>query len=125
MLQRPPTPYNALDTLYAEHCRKESDWMTEEEKLEFARSRARFRMQTPSLLGRIVAIILGAAFLILAFMFSLVVLVVAVTGGLLAWAYLWWKSRKLRQQIREQSPGMRIIEGEVIRESEQDDRLLR
>jgi Flp pilus assembly protein TadB len=110
---------------FAEHCSKESDRMTEEEKPEFARSHARFGAQTPSLLGRIVAVILGAAFLILAFMFSLVVLVVAVTGGLLAWAYLWWKSRKLRQQIREQPSGMRIIEGEVIRESEQGDRLLR
>ena len=99
--------------------------MTEEEKLEFARNHARFGVQTPSLLGRIVAVTLGAVFLILAFMFSLVVLVVAVTGGLLAWAYLWWKSRKLRQQIREQPAGMRIIEGEVIRESAQGDRLLR
>jgi Flp pilus assembly protein TadB len=99
--------------------------MTEEEKLEFARSHARFGVQAPSLLGRIVAVTLGAAFLILAFMFSLVVLIVAVTGGLLAWAYLWWKSRKLRQQIREQPAGMRIIEGEVIRESAQGDRLLR
>ena len=99
--------------------------MTVEEKLEFARNQARFGVRTPSLLGRIVAVTLGAAFLILAFMFSLVVLVVAVTGGLLAWAYLWWKSRKLRQQIREQPAGMRIIEGEVIRESAQGDRLLR
>lgn len=99
--------------------------MTEEEKPGFARNHARFGTQTPSLLGRIVAVILGTAFLILAFMFSLVVLAVAVTGGLLAWAYLWWKSRKLRQRIREQPPGMRIIEGEAIREAGHDDRLLR
>lgn len=82
-------------------------------------------MQAPGLLGRIVAVILGAGFLILAFMFSLVVLAVGVTGGVLAWGYLRWKSRKLRQKIHEQPSGMRIIEGEVIRESAQDDKLLR
>jgi Flp pilus assembly protein TadB len=99
--------------------------MTEEKKIEFARSHARFGAQLPNLLGRVTAVILGIALLILAFMFSLVVLVVAVTGGLLAWAYLWWKSRKLRQQIHKQPGNVRIIEGEVIRGAEQGDRLLR
>ncbi len=82
----------------------------------------------PSLLGRILAFIVGAGVLVLAFMFSLVALAVIAVGGLLLWAWLWWKTRAIRQQMREQSPlnadfnrnnssNGQIIEGEVIRDS--------
>jgi len=98
--------------------------MSEQNKPEFARAGVRFGAQAPGLLGRMLAVILGAAFLILAFMFSLVVLAVGVTAGLLVWTYIWWKTRKLRQQIREQPAGVRIIEGEVIRDSENDGKRL-
>ena len=58
-----------------------------------------------------------------------------VTVGAVAWGYLWWKTRALRKQMREQASmgqGQRqgegrsgqglIIEGEVIREVDIDDR---
>lgn len=90
--------------------------MSEQNKPEFTRAGLRFGTPAPGLLGKVLTVILGAAFLILAFIFSLVVLAVGVTAGLLAWAYIWWKTRKLRQQIREQPAGVRIIEGEVIRD---------
>ena len=93
----------------------------------------------PSLLGKILAFIVGTGVLVLAFMFSLVALAVIAVGGLLLWAWLWWKTRAIRQQIREQGPlnadpvrhnggGGQIIEGEVIRDSAtptRTDRLLR
>ena len=92
--------------------------MSDQNKPEFTRAHVRFGTQAPGLLGRVLTVILGAAFLVLAFMFSLVVLAVGVTAGLLAWAYLWWKTRKLRQQLRAQPARMRIIEGEVIRDTD-------
>lgn len=88
--------------------------------------------QPPSLLGKILAFIIGTGVLALAFMFSLVALAVVAVGGLMLWAWLWWKTRAIRQQIREQGPlnadlkrdsgGGHIIEGEVIRESESTNR---
>jgi hypothetical protein len=35
-------------------------------------------------------------------MFSLVALAVVAVGGLMLWGWLWWKTRAIRQQIREQ-----------------------
>lgn len=66
-----------------------------------------------------------AVLLFFAFTFSLVLFVVLVAGGLLVWAYLWWKTRELRRQMRQrqetngmrdQPAGGRVIEGEVIRD---------
>ena len=94
--------------------------------------------QPPSLLGKILAFVVGTGVLVLAFMFSLVALAVVAVGGLMVWGWLWWKTRAIRQQIREQSAAQgpmttdfndgQIIEGEVIRESEttsRPERLLR
>jgi hypothetical protein len=67
--------------------------------------------------------VLGAAFLVLAFMFSLVALTVAAVGGLMLWGWIWWKTRAVRQQLRDQAVNYQtqnvtegeIIEGEAIR----------
>lgn len=84
-----------------------------------------------SLLGRILRLIVILALLVVGFMFSLVVFAVLAVGGVLVWAYFWWKTRKLRQVLREQGgiaadtaragqPDIyaegNVIEGEVIRE---------
>ena len=94
--------------------------------------------QPPSLLAKILAFIVGTGVLALAFMFSLVALVVVAVGGLMLWGWLWWKTRAIRQQIREQGLEQgpistdfkdgQIIEGEVVRENEaanRPERLLR
>ncbi|EXI68851.1 MAG: hypothetical protein AW08_00673 [Candidatus Accumulibacter adjunctus] len=75
------------------------------------------------LLGRILTMLAGAVLLIAAFMFSLVALGVLVVGGVLVYAYLYWKTRHLRRHIeeqmqqaaqqREQRDG-RVIDGEVL-----------
>lgn len=65
----------------------------------------------------------GATLLaVLGLMFSLVVLAVALTAGLALFAWFWWKTRRLRKQLRENPPASvappsstdgRIIEGEA------------
>lgn len=85
--------------------------------------------------GKLVAVVAGAVLLVLGLMFSLVIIAVAVAFGLAIWGWIWWKTRALRQQMREQmdaqmqrpfdeppATGGRVIEGEVIRESRNDAR---
>lgn len=77
----------------------------------------RFRMHSSGLLSKVVAFAVSAALLALAFMLSVLVFAFVLTGGLLVWGYLWWKTRHLRKQMRERPPGGHVIEGEVIRET--------
>ena len=76
------------------------------------------------LLHGLLRIAVGALLLALALAFSLVLFVVLVAGGLVLWAFLWWQTRKLRQQTYappfEQTPAGLVIEGEVIRETRKD-----
>ena len=74
----------------------------------------------PSLLQKIVTVLVTIAVFGVALMFSVVLFAVVVTVGAVAWGYLWWKTRALRKQMREHPPTGRgmIIEGEVIREVE-------
>lgn len=55
-------------------------------------------------------LIAGGFLLILGFMFSVVLLAVVAVLGLLIWAYLWWKMRKVRQAMAASPPG----EGQVF-----------
>lgn len=90
----------------------------------------------PGPLAKIVAFLLSAAFLTLAFMFSLVALAVVAVLGICVGGWLWWKTRTLRQQMRQAEAELRrggasagtasdVIEGEFVRESVASDRLLR
>lgn len=85
-----------------------------------------FRIQQGGWLGKLLTV----GLLALVLTFSLVVFAIVVVGGLLAWGYLLWKTRKVRRQMREamqeqmRHPGRSqdeagglIIEGEVVRES--------
>lgn len=97
--------------------------MSNEESQAFSQQHARFSQPPKSLAGKLVSLILGAAFLVLAFMFSLVALAVVALGGIAIWGWLWWKTRAIRKQMREQPPMEAsvddgyIIEGEVVRET--------
>lgn len=73
------------------------------------------------LIQRIVAGVLGIVVIVLAFVFASVVLAVAAVAGLLLWAWLWWRSRKLRaawaEGVRDGpvppgQPSGDVIEGE-------------
>ncbi|MDO8959163.1 MAG: hypothetical protein Q7U85_05465 [Rhodocyclaceae bacterium] len=76
--------------------------------------------ETPGLLEKILTLVVGTLVLVAAFMFSLVILAVALVAGLMFWGYFWWKTRKIRHGLREQPPRQQrppsgqVIEGEVI-----------
>lgn len=83
--------------------------------------------QPRSPLRKIVGVVVTIAVAIVALMFSAVFFAVAAVLGLIAWAYVWWKMRAVRKQMREfaaqAQPVMRpqsasndeVFEGEVIR----------
>jgi len=86
--------------------------------------RAALGSPPPGLFGKLLTLLAGVAFLAVAFMFSLVaLLVVAVVGSIFA-GWLWWKTRALRQAMREAAPvasepeGPAVIEGEFSREAD-------
>ncbi|KAF7600443.1 MAG: hypothetical protein CGU28_03550 [Candidatus Dactylopiibacterium carminicum] len=109
--------------------------MYSQQNIRFARL-SRPSGRSTGLLGKVVATVAALGLLALSLMFSVVVLAVGVVGGAIAWAYLWWKTRTLRRQMREQAgmaeavfrqrassdakPEARddgiVLEGEVIRE---------
>jgi O-antigen/teichoic acid export membrane protein len=76
-------------------------------------------------LRKLVALIMTVALVGLVLMFSAVLLVIITIVGAIAWAYLWWKTRELRKQMRDFSPREvvreekvkdgDVFEGEVIR----------
>ena len=76
----------------------------------------------PGLLGKLLAAVGGAILLAVGVLFSLVILAVIAVAGLAAWAYFWWKTRKVRQAMREQASCGQVIDGEavVINEFEED-----
>ncbi|MGE3772003.1 MAG: hypothetical protein AB7I32_03700 [Gammaproteobacteria bacterium] len=82
------------------------------------------KARPPSLLGRVLASVAAVGILVLAFTVSVFVLAGALVVGALAWAWLMWKTRVLRRDLRAQmeaaqrgeARGVTIIEGEVIRE---------
>jgi len=87
-------------------------------------------------LGKVLGVAAGAALLVVAFFFSVLLFAVVLTFGLAGWGYLWWKTRELRRAIRAQGGidaiignqrGTRwrghpvtVIDGEVIRNGRSD-----
>ncbi len=67
-----------------------------------------------SLLGKIGAVLAGAILLVLALMFSVVLLAVISVVGLAAFGYFWWKTRGLRKAMRERPENGQVIEGEAV-----------
>jgi hypothetical protein len=65
-------------------------------------------------LGKLLSLVGGIVFVILAVMFSVVALAVIAVVGIGIWIYFWWKTRELRHAIRERPPGGHVIDGEVV-----------
>lgn len=104
--------------------------------MDSTRQNPQFRPGTPpGPLAKLAAFVLSAAFMVLAFMFSLVALAVVAVLGVALGGWLWWKTRAMRkqmQQMREAAQQMggeqpvrsdQVIEGEFIREVPPDQRL--
>ncbi len=76
-------------------------------------------------LRKVVALVATVVLLGLVLMFSAVLLVIIAVIGVVAWAYLWWKTREVRKQMRafqagatqraEMASNDEVFEGEVIR----------
>lgn len=66
------------------------------------------------MLRKLLALLAGAILLILGIMFSVVLFAVIAVLGLAIWAYLLWKTRKLRRAMPTQAPGGEIFEGEAV-----------
>lgn len=76
-------------------------------------------------LRKLVALIATVVLVGLVLMFSAVLLATVVVVGAIAWAYLWWKTREVRKQMREfrsreMGPEIKanadeVFEGQVIR----------
>ena len=81
---------------------------------------ARSRVNVSGLLDKVLTFAAGAVLLVVGLMFSLLMFALAATVAVLVLGFLWWKTRVARRQMREQPPGGRIIDGEVIRDSRFD-----
>lgn len=68
----------------------------------------------PSLLRKAGAIIATTALAGVVLMFSAVLLAFLLCVGAVAFAYLWWKTRELRKQIRNSPPRASTMEHEVF-----------
>lgn len=68
-------------------------------------------------LGRVAGVAIGLALLALGFVLSLLLLAAAAAIVLVAWGYLWWKSRGAPSRLRK-APSGRVIEGEVLRDGD-------
>lgn len=81
------------------------------------------RTQQPGLLAKGLTLLITTALLVLGFMFSLLLVAFAVAAAVLAWGYLWWRTRQLRRRFREQAQGAprpeagggTVFEGEAVR----------
>ena len=72
--------------------------------------------RTPGFLSRLFTAGVGIVLVAGTLAISLMVIAAGALAAVVAGSYLWWKTRELRRQIREQPRGGRIIEGEVIRD---------
>lgn len=85
------------------------------------------RAQSASPLRKLATLILAIVMLGLVVMFSVVALTIILVVGVVAFAYLWWKTRKLRRMMRmmqslstaerrrqEQASNDGVFEGEAV-----------
>ena len=99
--------------------------LTKDHRFRIGRTGPHLSPPTSGLIGKIVTFVASAAVLVVAFMFSLVILATVATIALLAGTYLGWKTRALRRQMRERPTGGHVIDGEVIREGDSYDKIPR
>jgi hypothetical protein len=67
-----------------------------------------------NLLAKALSAVASIIVLMVAFIVSFVVFAAVASLALLAGVYIWWKTRALRRHLRENPPGGRVIEGQVV-----------
>jgi hypothetical protein len=75
------------------------------------------QVHTSGFLGKLMALLIGAALLVFFFMFSLLVLVPAALIGSVVLGYQFRKIKALQKQMRKQPSDGQLIEGEIIYEA--------
>ncbi|MFM0058402.1 hypothetical protein PQR64_22515 [Paraburkholderia phytofirmans] len=80
------------------------------------KSGATMRPGLRSLLAKVLAVVIGAALLVVGFAVSLVMLAVILGAGIVVGGFVWWKTRDLRRQIREQAIRPQQTHDEQVRE---------
>ena len=73
-------------------------------------------MQRWPILTRILVAVFGLVGLVLAFMFSIVLLAIAAVSILVLTIFFWWKTRHLRKRFRDVEHESRVIDGESRRD---------
>jgi len=68
----------------------------------------------PGFFTKLLTLLASVMLLIVGFTFSVLFLAVVVAVGLVVWGYFWWKTRALRQAMRERPPAGHVVEGEVV-----------
>lgn len=85
-------------------------------------NRARLRLEGRGNLREAIrnlgGVAMSVALLLVGFVFSLLLVAAVAAVGLAAWGYVWWRTRTLRRELRKAPAGGRIIEGEILRDSE-------
>ncbi|WP_144146932.1 hypothetical protein [Paraburkholderia sp. BCC1884] len=79
-------------------------------------SGATMRPGSQSLLAKVLAIVIGAALLVVGFAVSLVMLAVVLGAGIVIGGFVWWKTRDLRKHLREQAMRAQQTHGQQVRE---------
>lgn len=65
-------------------------------------------------IGKLLTALATVVVLVLAFMFSMLILAFVAVAGVIGWSYFWWKTRKLRETMPERPPDGVVIEGEAV-----------
>jgi uncharacterized protein HemX len=74
------------------------------------------RLGPPSLLAKVLTLVIGTALLVVGFAVSLVMLAVVLGAGVLIGGFVWWKTRDLRKQLREQAMRAQQMREQQVRE---------
>jgi uncharacterized protein HemX len=77
---------------------------------------ATMRAGPPSLLAKVLAAVFGAVLLVVGFAVSLVMLAVVLGAGIAIGGFVWWKTRNLRRQFREQAMRAQQMHEQQVRE---------
>ncbi|RKT13514.1 hypothetical protein B0G69_6679 [Paraburkholderia sp. RAU2J] len=79
-------------------------------------SGATMRPGPPSLLAKVLAVVIGAALLVVGFAVSLMMLALVLGAGIVIGGIVWWKTRDLRKRLREQAMRAQQMHEQQVRE---------
>lgn len=79
-------------------------------------SGATMRPGPPSVLAKVLAVVVGAALLVVGLAVSLVLFAMVLGAGIVIGGFVWWKMRDMRKQLREQAMRAQQMHEQQVRE---------